>query len=109
MHCRRSAVPTRSSVVLEVGYDNERGKGDHRHFRDARTAYTFTTIEQLMADFWQQMSDVKITVGGAIEDEASQRFVDAWHRAERGEIFHERHLAFESWDAFARVLTGKRM
>ncbi|MFI5022486.1 MAG: hypothetical protein ACHQRJ_12630 [Alphaproteobacteria bacterium] len=55
------------------------------------------------------MSDVKITVGGAIEDEASRRFVDAWHRAERGETLHERHLAFESWDALTRVLTGKRM
>jgi predicted transcriptional regulator len=55
------------------------------------------------------MSDVKFTVGGALEDEASRRFVDAWHRAERGETFHERHLAFESWDVLARVLTGKRM
>src|ERR1700688_3678176 len=55
------------------------------------------------------MSDVKITVGGAMDEEASRRFADAWHRAERGETFHERHLAFESWDALARVLTGKRM
>jgi predicted transcriptional regulator len=55
------------------------------------------------------MSDVKITVGGAIEDEAARRFVDAWRRAKRGESFRERHLAFESWDALARVLTGKRM
>ena len=55
------------------------------------------------------MSDVKITVGGAMEEEASRRFVDAWHRAERGETFHERHLAFESWEALARVMTGKRM
>ena len=55
------------------------------------------------------MSDVKITVGGAIEDEAARRFVDAWHRAERGESFRERHLTFESWDALVRVLTGKRM
>jgi predicted transcriptional regulator len=55
------------------------------------------------------MSDVKITVGGAMEDDASRRFVDAWHRAERGETFRERRLAFESWDALARVLTGKRM
>jgi len=55
------------------------------------------------------MSDLKITVGGSMEDEASRRFVDAWHRAERGESFHERHLAFESWDALARLLTGKRM
>ena len=55
------------------------------------------------------MSDVKITVAGAMEEEASRRFVDAWHRAERGETFHERHLAFESWEALARVMTGKRM
>lgn len=55
------------------------------------------------------MSDTKITVGGAMEDEAARRFVDAWHRAERGEAVHERHLAFESWEALARVLTGKRM
>jgi predicted transcriptional regulator len=55
------------------------------------------------------MSDVKFTVGGAMEEEASRRFIDAWHRAERGESFHERHLAFESWDALSRVLTGKRM
>ena len=55
------------------------------------------------------MSDVKITVGGKMEEKSSHRFVNAWHRAERGETFHERHLAFESWDALARVLTGKRM
>jgi predicted transcriptional regulator len=55
------------------------------------------------------MSDIKVTVGGSIEKDAARRFVDAWHRAERGESFRERHLAFESWDALARVLTGKRM
>jgi predicted transcriptional regulator len=55
------------------------------------------------------MSKMKITVGGALEDEASRRFVDAWHRAESGENFRERNLAFESWDTLARVLTGKRM
>jgi predicted transcriptional regulator len=55
------------------------------------------------------MSDVKFTVGGAIKEEVSRRAIDAWHRAERGETFHERHLAFENWDTLARVLTGKRM
>lgn len=55
------------------------------------------------------MSDMKITVGGAMEAEASRRFIDAWRRAERGETFHERHLAFESWETLARVMTGKRM
>jgi hypothetical protein len=38
--------------VREVGYDNERGKGDHRHFQGVETAYTFTTAEKLMVDFW---------------------------------------------------------
>ena len=55
------------------------------------------------------ISDLKVTIGGAFEDEASRQFIDAWHRAERGETFHERHLSFESRDALARVLTGKRM
>jgi predicted transcriptional regulator len=55
------------------------------------------------------MSEVKITVGGNVEEEASRRFIDAWHRGERGETFQERHLAFESWDTLVRVLTSKRM
>jgi len=55
------------------------------------------------------MSNVKISVGGALEADASRRFIDAWHRAEQGKRFRERHLAFESWDGLARVLTAKRM
>jgi len=41
--------------VREVGYDNERGKGDHRHFRGVESPYTFSTVEQLMADFWSDV------------------------------------------------------
>jgi Family of unknown function (DUF6516) len=37
--------------VRLVGYDNERGKGDHRHLGDREEAYAFTTVEQLVADF----------------------------------------------------------
>lgn len=55
------------------------------------------------------MSRMKITVGGDFENEAARRFADAWHRAERGKSFRERHLAFESWDVLSRVLTSKRM
>ena len=55
------------------------------------------------------MNDVRITVGGAMEDESSRRFVDAWRRAGQGETFHERHLVFESWEALARILSSKRM
>jgi hypothetical protein len=45
-----------NSGVREVGYDNERGKGDHRHFQGVETAYAFSTVERLVADFW---SDVR--------------------------------------------------
>ncbi len=44
------------SGVRKVGYDNERGKGDHRHFQGAETDYAFSTVERLIADFW---SDVR--------------------------------------------------
>lgn len=55
------------------------------------------------------MSDIQISVGGTFEADATQRFANAWKRATVGEVFRDRHLAFESWDALARVLTGKRL
>ena len=45
--------------VREVGYDNERGKGDHRHFQGAETPYTFSTVEQLMNDFWSDVHSLR--------------------------------------------------
>jgi hypothetical protein len=39
-----------------VGYDNERGKGDHRHLGEKEEPYIFSTVEVLMADF---LSDVR--------------------------------------------------
>jgi len=34
-----------------VGYDNERGKGDHRHIGAVEAPYRFTTVEALVSDF----------------------------------------------------------
>lgn len=34
-----------------VGYDNERGKGDHKHLGEIEVAYRFIDIDTLMADF----------------------------------------------------------
>ena len=34
-----------------IGYDNESGKGDHRHLAVQETVYDFTSPEQLIADF----------------------------------------------------------
>jgi hypothetical protein len=33
-----------------VGYDNERGKGDHRNIEGGQERYVFTSVEQLIAD-----------------------------------------------------------
>jgi len=32
-------------------YDNERGKGDHKHVRGEQLPYPFSTVDQLIADF----------------------------------------------------------
>jgi hypothetical protein len=34
-----------------IGFDNERGKGDHRHDGDKETAYTFVDVTTLIKDF----------------------------------------------------------
>ncbi len=41
-----------------VGYDNERGKGDHKHLGNREEPYRFVNPRQLMADF---MADVRGT------------------------------------------------
>lgn len=38
-----------------VGYDNERGKGDHRHVRGRETPYRFQGVDQLVKDFWEDV------------------------------------------------------
>ncbi len=37
--------------VRVVGFDNERGKGDHCHLDGIEVPYTFTSVEQLIEDF----------------------------------------------------------
>lgn len=34
-----------------IGYDNEPGKGDHRHYGEHEEPYRFTTPERLVTDF----------------------------------------------------------
>jgi Family of unknown function (DUF6516) len=34
-----------------IGYDNEKGKGDHRHYRSREEPYRFSSLEQLIRDF----------------------------------------------------------
>ena len=43
-----------------VGYDNESGKGDHKHIRETETSYRFVNVEKMVADF---LADVERTRG----------------------------------------------
>lgn len=42
-----------------VGYDNERGKGDHKHIGDSELPYVFTTWEALLDDFLADVSKAR--------------------------------------------------
>jgi len=41
--------------VCVVRYDNEAGKGDHRHSRDDEQSYRFTDTDTLLVDFWRDV------------------------------------------------------
>lgn len=40
-----------------VRFDNEAGKGDHKHVGAVETPYAFTTLEKLVSDFWQAVEE----------------------------------------------------
>jgi hypothetical protein len=43
--------------VCVLRYDNEAGKGDHKHVGENEEPYVFTTTEKLLADFWNDVDD----------------------------------------------------
>ena len=50
----RLAYVVRDVCVLR--YDNEVGKGNHRHYGDKESIYKFTTPDQLVADFQRDIA-----------------------------------------------------
>lgn len=44
------------SGVCVLRYDNEAGKGDHKHVGGEQTPYLFTTPAQLLEDFWNDVT-----------------------------------------------------
>ena len=54
------------------------------------------------------MSDnVRVYVG--TPDDMGRRFIDAWHRAERGEAVNETNITFPDLEALLSALTPKRL
>ena len=50
----RLAYVVRGACV--VRYDNEAGKGDHRHVGARERAYRFTSLDALQVDFWADVA-----------------------------------------------------
>lgn len=46
--------------VCVLRFDNETGKGDHKHLGEREAAYVFTTLDRLVADFWQAVEDWRL-------------------------------------------------
>lgn len=42
-----------------IGYDNERGKGDHRHIEDQEFPYAFVSIETLLDQFVEDVETMR--------------------------------------------------
>ena len=49
----RLALVVEGRCVLR--YDNEAGKGDHKHLEGVETPYRFTSPALLLADFWKDV------------------------------------------------------
>ena len=45
--------------VCVLRYDNEAGKGDHRHVGEVETAYRFSTVDQLIDDFQNDVETMR--------------------------------------------------
>jgi Family of unknown function (DUF6516) len=41
--------------ICVLRYDNEAGKGDHKHMRGKEKPYNFADLETLQADFWRDV------------------------------------------------------
>ncbi len=41
--------------ICVLRFDNEAGKGDHKHFGEEEVPYHFTTPQDLLDDFWGEV------------------------------------------------------
>lgn len=42
--------------VCVLRFDNEAGKGDHKHVRSEEVTYAFVSLDQLVDDFWADVA-----------------------------------------------------
>lgn len=54
-HAFKYSLALVSDQVCVLRYDNEAGKGDHKHIDGKETTYLFSGLERLQADFWRDV------------------------------------------------------
>jgi hypothetical protein len=54
----------RLALIIEghcvLRYDNESGKGDHKHIAHQQFPYQFVSTEQLVKDFWIDVQQIEV-------------------------------------------------
>ena len=58
-HCLKYRLVYVVDGVRVVGYDNEKGKGDHKHLRGLEQPYQFVNVDKMIADFLADVRSVK--------------------------------------------------
>jgi hypothetical protein len=54
-HDFKNSLALISNGICVLRYDNEAGKGDHRHIGTKEVSYSFSTLEMLQDDFWKNV------------------------------------------------------
>ena len=61
MHDYKYALAYVVAGQCVIRYDNEAGKGDHKHLGAVEMLYVFTTPAKLLADFWFDVDQWRLT------------------------------------------------
>jgi hypothetical protein len=54
-HCYKYRLAFVAAGECVLRYDNESGKGDHKHMRDSEVKYRFVSVDKLVADFFEDV------------------------------------------------------
>ncbi len=54
-HMFKYSLALVSQNVCILRYDNEAGKGDHKHIGETEFSYVFNGLDALQADFWKDV------------------------------------------------------
>ena len=59
VHTYKYSLALVADGVCMLRYDNEAGKGDHKHYGGVESAYLFTSPQNLLADFWRDVKNLE--------------------------------------------------